>query len=179
MPTALLLFVFWLVVWEAIKSENAPSPIRCLAYGILIGLTANAVATILFLVPLLLTSFLKRDAARKLEGRGRKGAAPAALFLLGVALGTAPCWMHNVVVARDPVFLSAHSGINLWLGNNPQATGYPRFPGMHAGQTPMLRDSIQIAETAAGRALKRSEVSAFWSEKARAHIAGNVGSRLK
>jgi len=174
MPTALLVFVFWLVVWEAIKTENAPSPIRCLAYGILIGLTATVVATILFLAPLLLLAlFLKRDSGMP------KYMAAAALSLFGLGLGTAPCWGHNAVVARDPVFLSAHSGINLWLGNNPDATGYPRFPGMHAGQTPMLRDSIQIAEAAAGRSLKRSEVSAYWTDKTRTYIAGNFGSWVK
>jgi len=174
MPTAGLVFVFWLVVWETIKTENALSPVRSLVYGIVIGLTATAVATILFLVPLLLaTLFLKRDA------NAPKWLAAAALFLFGLGLGTAPCWVHNAIVARDPVFLSAHTGINLWLGNNPDATGYPRFPGLHAGQTPMLRDSIQIAESAAGRSLKRSEVSAYWATKARAYIAGNFASWLK
>ena len=172
MPTALLVFVFWLVVWEAVKTEKAPSPIRCLAYGSLIGLTATVVATILFLVPLLLVAwFVKRDS-------GVRKYLLAAAFFFGLGLGTAPCWVHNTLIARDPVFLSAHSGINLWLGNNPDATGYPRFPGLHAGQTPMLRDSIQIAEVAAGRSLKRSEVSAYWSDKARAYIAGNFGAWL-
>lgn len=174
MPTAWLVFVFWLLVWETISTEDAPSPIRYLAYGIAIGLTATAVATILFLVPLLLVAgILKGNAAAP------KGIAAAAALLFGLGLGTAPCWAHNAAVARDPVFLSAHSGINLWLGNNPDATGYPRFPRLHAGQTPMLRDSIQIAESAAGRSLKRSEVSAYWSTKARAYVAGNFGAWLK
>ena len=74
-------------------------------------------------------------------------------------------------MARDPVFLSAHSGVNFWIGNNPVATGYPRFPpGLHAGQEAMLRDSITTAEKRAGRNLKRSEVSAFWSAQAAAWI---------
>ena len=65
------------------------------------------------------------------------------LLLVGVGIGTAPCWVHNYVVTRDPVLLSAHSGINFWIGNNPSANGYPRFPpGLHAGQAAMLQDSI-------------------------------------
>jgi tetratricopeptide (TPR) repeat protein len=82
-------------------------------------------------------------------------------------------------VADDPVFLSAHDGINLWLGNNPDATGYPRFPGLHAAQSQMLRDSIRLAETAAGRTLQRSEVSQYWSAKAHSYIAANPIAWLK
>jgi Flp pilus assembly protein TadD len=93
--------------------------------------------------------------------------------------GSSPCWIHNFFVARDPVFLSAHGGINLWLGNNPEATGYPRFPGLHAGQSQLLRDSIEMAEAAAGRPLKRSEVSAYWSSKARNYMAANPGTWIR
>ena len=35
----------------------------------------------------------------------------------------------------------------------------------------MLKDSIDLAEAAAGRSLKRSEVSDYWSAKARAYIS--------
>jgi tetratricopeptide (TPR) repeat protein len=43
----------------------------------------------------------------------------------------------------------------------------------------MLRDSINLAETAAGRSLKRSEVSDYWSAKARTYIRDNFGAWLK
>jgi tetratricopeptide (TPR) repeat protein len=174
MPAAWLVFVFWLLVWETIRTENATAPLRGLVYGVAIGLTATAVATILFLVSLLVIAWILRRGAA-----APKRIATVAALLCGLGLGTAPCWVHNALVANDPVFLSAHSGINLWLGNNPDATGYPHFPGLHAGQTSMLRDSVRIAESAAGRSLKRSEVSAYWSEKARAYIAGNFGTWLK
>ena len=107
--------------------------------------------------------------------------------MAGVFLGTSPAWIHNYFIARDPVFLSAHSGVNFWIGNNPGATGYPKFPpGLHAGQEAMLKDSITSAEKAAGRPLKRSEVSAYWSEKARAWIRSHpwdfvrlVGTKIR
>jgi Flp pilus assembly protein TadD len=104
---------------------------------------------------------------------------PAVLLLAGVIAGASPCWIHNFFVARDPVFLSAHGGINLWLGNNPEATGYPRFPGLHAGQSELLRDSVEIAEAAAGRDLKRSEVSRYWSSKAITYVAANPMAWLR
>src|SRR6202007_2429352 len=46
-------------------------------------------------------------------------------------------------------------------------------------QRAMLEDSITTAEKAAGRSLKRSEVSAYWSEKARSYIKNNLGAWLK
>ena len=98
------------------------------------------------------------------------------MIMAGVFLGASPAWIHNYFIAHDPVFLSAHSGVNFWIGNNPVATGYPRFPpGLHAGQEAMLKDSITSAEKAAGRPLKRSEVSAYWSKKARDWIREHSG----
>jgi len=180
MPTVWGVFVFWLLVWQITKADYAPSPLRCLTYGALIGITATGVATILFIVPLVLAALLPRR-RRALASRspwiGRIFAG--ALLFLGIGAGTSPCWIHNYFVARDPVFLSAHSGINFWLGNNPRATGYPNFPGLHTAQAAMLKDSIDLAQTAAGRNLKRSEVSEFWSAKARAYINSDFGGWLR
>jgi tetratricopeptide (TPR) repeat protein len=175
MPTAGAVFVFWFLIWQIVRTENALSRWRCFVCGVLIGVAAMGVATILFLIPLFLVALF---VLRNHTNLAAKGIA-AALLLLGVFAGTSPCWLHNSFVARDPVFLSAHGGINLWLGNNPAATGYPRFPDLHAGQGEMLRDSIDQAETAAGRPLKHSEVSRYWSGKARAYIAANPGAWLK
>jgi tetratricopeptide (TPR) repeat protein len=180
MPTTWAVFIFWFVVWQIIKNDEAPSPLRCLACGALIGLAATGVATILFLLPLLIAAvILKSPLNSKTLPPWKARALGAALLFLGVGAGTSPCWIHNYFVARDPVFLSAHSGVNFWLGNNPDATGYPRFPGMRAGQAEMLRDSIDLAQAAAGKELKRSEVSRYWSAKARAYIAGNFGAWLR
>ena len=60
MPTAVGVFVFWFLVWQVVKSEHAPGPLRCLAYGALIGITATGIATILFIVPLLLAALLAK-----------------------------------------------------------------------------------------------------------------------
>ena len=172
MPTSLFVFVFWLVVWRMVRSDFKPSFHECLVLGLLIGLVAMGVATILFLLPLVFAALLIKQADRtKIENQRRQILAGAAVLLAGVTIGTAPCWLHNYFIARDPVLLSAHSGINFWIGNNPEANGYPRFPpGLRAGQQAMLEDSIAQAEATAGRPLKRSEVSTYWSAKARDYI---------
>jgi len=169
MPTAWFIFVFWFILWRIIKSQSAPDWWEALLLGLLVGLTATAIATILFLIPLLVCAIGLKPA---IPARSHFRIVGCALVLLGIAIGTSPCWLHNYFIARDRVFLSAHSGINFWIGNNPDANGYPRFPpGLRAGQAAMLRDSIDVAESVTGHPLKRGEVSQYWSAKARDYIA--------
>ncbi|MDB6147401.1 MAG: hypothetical protein JWO45_1065 [Spartobacteria bacterium] len=175
MPTAWFVFVFWLIVSRISKAEKAPGLIESLALGCLIGLTAMGVATILFLVPLILAAFILKPKANN-----PRTLYPAIALFVGLGLGTSPCWIHNYFIARDPVILSAHSGVNFWIGNNPSANGYPRFPpGLRAGQAAMLEDSITSAESAVGRPLKRAEVSAYWSAQAKSYIAHHFAEWLQ
>ena len=168
MPTAWFIFVFWFILWRIIKNQSAPDWSEALLLSLLVGLTATATATILFLIPLLVCAIGLKPA---IPTRSHFRIVGCALVLFGVAIGTSPCWSHNYFVARDHVFLSAHSGINFWIGNNPDANGYPRFPpGLRAGQAAMLQDSIDVAEAAAGHPLKRGEVSQYWSAKARDYV---------
>ncbi len=174
MPTAWLVFVFWFVVAQVMKRRQSPTVTLCLITGALLGFTAMGIATILFLVPFLIAAlFLRWPATFSHRASG------AALIMAGVLAGASPAWTHNYVVAHDPVFLSAHSGINFWIGNNPEANGYPKFPpGLHAGQEAMLQDSITEAEREKGKPLMRSEVSSFWSAKARAWISQHPSAWL-
>jgi hypothetical protein len=170
MPTASFVFIFWLILWRIISRKNAPKGWEALILGLLVGLTATAIATILFLIPLLVGAIVLKPAI-SIHSQFRTRISALVLLFLGAAAGTSPCWVHNCLIARDRVFLSAHSGINFWIGNNPSANGYPRFPpGLRAGQAAMLQDSIDAAESAAGRSLKRGEVSHYWSAKARDYI---------
>ena len=176
MPTAWFVFVFWFVVWRMVRTSAVLSTAECFFLALLVGITSTAVATILVLVPLMFAVFVFKKGLR----RWRRASTGIAVLLLGLAIGTSPCWIHNYFIARDPVVLSAHSGINFWIGNNPEANGYPRFPpGLRAGQAAMLQDSIDQAEAAAGHSLKRADVSAYWSTKAKQFIAGHFADWLR
>jgi Flp pilus assembly protein TadD len=182
MPTSLFVFAFWFVVWRVVRSDVKPSLRECFVLGLLVGFVAMGVATILFLVPLILAALLIKPVdPSNIDNQKREILGAGAVVLLaGVAIGTSPCWVHNYFIARDPVFLSAHNGINFWIGNNPEANGYPRFPpGLRAGQRAMLEDSITQAEATANRSLKRSEVSAYWSAKAKDYIGRHPVEWLK
>lgn len=167
MPTEWQIFAYWLCVWWAVRETPSVRVWAWLLMGLLVGITATLVATILFALPLLLLSARRQW--------------PAALaVLVGVALGTSPAWLHNRFVAHEPAFLSAHGGINFWIGNYPGANGYPKIPPeLRSGQQELLDDSIQIAETAAGHSLTRPEVSRYWSQKAWAQIDEHPAAELK
>lgn len=176
MPTAWVVFAFWFVVWRIVRTSQGLRVAECFYLAVLIGLTATAVATILCVAPLIVAALI----FRRQQLSWHKIVSRIGVLFLGLAVGTSPCWIHNYFVARDPVLLSAHSGINFWIGNNPQATGYPRFPpGLRAGQAAMLQDSIDQAEAAAGRPLKRAEVSKYWSTQASNYIATHFADWLR
>lgn len=174
MPTCYLIAAFWFVVWWILRKRPAGPALRAFfGLGLLMGIVAMMVANILFLVPLVIAAvWLRREwspANHPFAPRTR--ASACALLLTGICLGVSPCVYHNYVLAGEPVALSAHSGINFFLGNNAQANGYPKIPSpLHTDQQGMLRDSIDWAERAAGHPLKRVEVSAFWSGLAKEYI---------
>lgn len=181
MPTIWLVLAYYLCVWWAVKTQRSSWWRPWLGLGVLAGVIAMLVATILFAVPLLLAAiFLSVERGAPLRARLPKIAAAVAALVGGLYLGASPAWMHNYFVAREPVLLSAHSGINFWVGNNPTANGYPKIPpGIRSSQEGMLRDSITVAEKESGRALTRAEVSRFWSAKANAYIRENRPAWLR
>ena len=180
MPTIWLVLSYYTCVWWAVKTQHSLWWKPWLGLGIFVGVIAMLVATILFAVPLLLTAiFLSVERGAPRRARLSKIAAVLAL-VGGLYVGASPAWLHNYFIAHEPVMLSAHSGINFWIGNNPTANGYPKMPpGLRASQEGLLKDSITIAEKTAGKKLTRAEVSRFWSEKANAYIRENRPAWLR
>ena len=181
MPTIWAVLAYYLCVWWAVKTQRSSWCRPWFGLGVFAGVIAMLVATILFAVPLLLTAiFLSVERGAPLRARLPKIAAAVLALVGGLYLGAAPAWLHNYFVAREPVMLSAHSGINFWVGNNPTANGYPKMPpGIRSSQEGMLRDSITVAEKEMGRPLTRAEVSRFWSAKANAYIRENRPAWLR
>lgn len=136
--------------------------------GVVAGLAALTKAGILPVIVALAAWGLVR-------GKGRAGAsqAPFALVLAMFAV-LLPVTAHNAYHGKDKVFLSSHSGFNFYVGNNPAAEGvFKAPPGVGTNVESQARDARLIAESAAGRPLKPSEVSAYWSAKAWNYIRQN------
>ena len=165
-PASLTVFAWWFCVWWLLARGAEAQPLEWLGVSLFVGSVAMASATILFVLPLFAWKLFRR-----------RSPFAAALVFAGIVTGTAPAWAHNAFIARDPVFLSAHSGVNFWIGNNPEANGYPRVPReLPSEQAALLKKSIEVAEANAGRPLPRSAVSAFWAGKARDYIRAQPAS---
>ena len=173
MPTAWVVCAFWgLTLWLVCIHEKGPASWwrPWVWMGLLAGFVAMLVATILMLLPLIVVAIALTVARGKpLKSRILPVLGAVSILMAGVYAGCSPVWIHNYFIAKDRVLLSAHDGINLYLGNHPDSNGYTSIPkGLRASQEGLLTDSQTIPETALGRPLKRSEISAFWKKKAAA-----------
>lgn len=180
MPTCLIVFAYWAgLLWIArTPGDSVWRPWFFVGLGI--GALATVVATIFFLIPAAMVAIVRNQWAHSPLLRTGRAAAAAGVLMGGVLLGVSPAWLHNLLVAKENVMLSAHGGINLFVGNNPEATGYPKMPlGMRAGQAEMMADSLHFAEAAVGHPLKRSEVSRFWSERAKTFMRDHRAAWLR
>lgn len=175
MPTSWVVCAFWgTVYWlVCIHEKGRASWWRpWLWIGLCAGITAMMVATILMLLPLVVVAIALTVArGRPVRSRLLPVAGAVAILMAGVYAGCSPVWIHNYFIAKDHVLLSAHDGLNFYLGNHATSNGYTRIPaGLRASQEGLLKDSLSIPEKMAGHPLKRSEASAFWKEKGRAFI---------
>lgn len=131
--------------------------------GLVLGLSAITRPNILVAVPLVLGWLAWAERRRT----GNQRAVCAGLFVAATLLIPGLVTVRNAVVAHDPVFIAAQGGINLYLGNRPEADGYtPTTPKRYAFAGP-YEDSVALygqraAEEAAGHPLKASEAQAYW-----------------
>ncbi|MEO6742168.1 MAG: hypothetical protein ABIP20_18135, partial [Chthoniobacteraceae bacterium] len=175
MPTAWVVCAFWgTTYWlVCIHEKGAASWWRpWLWVGLLAGFVAMLVATILMLLPLVVLAIALTVARGKaLRARILPVLGAVAILMAGVYAGCSPVWIHNYFIAKDRVLLSAHDGLNFYLGNHSTSNGYTSIPkGLRASQQGLLKDSLSIPEKELGHPLKRSEASAFWKKKGTAFI---------
>lgn len=134
--------------------------------GLCLGIAALGRPNLLGLAPILplAVELARPDAPR------RARLARLAGWSLGLALALGPITARNHAASGEWVVVTAHGGVNVWIGNNPDADGLfktPRGSGLAGGQESLVRTSVEVAEAAVGRALSASEASAWWTARAR------------
>jgi tetratricopeptide (TPR) repeat protein len=97
----------------------------------------------------------------------------------GLLIGMAPAAVRNLAVTHEFTFVSSHGGLNFYIGNAPEATGFYRIvPGirpMIAGQETDVR---HVAEKALGHAVTDAEASAYFYGLSRNWIMNHPADAL-
>ena len=171
MPTAWVVCAFWgTTYWlVCIHGKGAASWWRpWLWVGLLAGFVAMLVATILMLLPLVVLAITLTVARGKsLKARILPVLGAVAVLMAGVYAGCSPVWIHNYFIAKDRVLLSAHDGLNFYLGNHATSNGYTSIPkGLRASQEGLLKDSLTIPEKELGRPLSAPKPPPFGKRRA-------------
>lgn len=106
----------------------------------------------------------------------RRRRAVGLAFLLAASSPVAAMSAWNTAHAGGFLLTSGDAGLNLYMGNNPEATGLPaRPPGLRDVPEYEEGDARRIAERATGRAMTMPEVSRYWASRATDFIRTNTG----
>lgn len=140
--------------------------------GAFLGLCALTRPTILALVPVVAIHLAWR--------RGRQAWRPLAIYVGTLLAVLAPVLVRNAVVGGDFVPVASQGGLNYYLGNHRGADGMSAVaPEFRRTWTGGLEDANRLAELAAGRPLKPSEVSDYWFGRALAWAQEAPGAFLR
>ncbi len=165
--SSITVFLYILNLFAAMRFIHSFSRINAVLWGVLTGLAALARPGImLFPIVTAIIYVLKFAEQRRYFLLIRFGIV---IFLsLGVvSIAT----LRNYIVSGQFVFITAHSGLNYYIGNNETATGKFHAPdGVGRQSDKMYENSKRIAENELGRTLTPAQVSNYWKDKANQFI---------
>ena len=166
-------------IWLAMDESSRPSPrlTRWFGVGVVVGLFAIARPNILPVVPAFWWWAWPPSAISRSSGLAGRIKGPL-ILTLGVLVPIIPVTVRNYVVAQDAVLISYQGGVNLWLGNNPNADGLTmQMPEIALDESvewnEFVRTTDSIASSLAGRPLHASEISSFWTGRALGWMVDN------
>ncbi len=131
--------------------------------GIALGVAALGRAVVLVWLPIVALWIASWAGSWRFRA-GRVGVLLAALGLV-----IAPVALRNYLVEGDLVLITANGGLNLYVGNNPDASGSYTLPeGLWFRPGDPLDDFAgrKVAAHALGRDLSSSELSRWWAARA-------------
>ncbi|MEW6482026.1 MAG: hypothetical protein AB1397_03350, partial [bacterium] len=111
-------------IFLLLRIEDNPSYKNIAFAGISLGLSALARANILLFIPFLLIWMLRNS---KLKTQNSKLLRYGFLCLI-VLLTISPVTIRNYLASGKFVLISTNGPVNLWIGNNPYATGGCAYP---------------------------------------------------
>ena len=148
------------------------------AAGAALGLNAVTRPNVLLVGAFMWLAFA---VARRAAGASRRRLAAVLAVLYGVAaLPIAVVGARNYAVGRDVVPIAWQGGVNLWIGNNPDADGMTAIvPGTYGDWWRGYYEAIRMAEEGEGRRLKPSEIDRWYIRRVGAFVRERPGAELR
>jgi 4-amino-4-deoxy-L-arabinose transferase-like glycosyltransferase len=119
----LFLPLVMLVLWQAHRVSQSPTPAKAIMLGVFSGLTALTRALFLGFLPFLLVWAITTWGARS-----RRAYVVFGLVVLGTAGTILPWTIRNFVVLQAVVPVQSNGGMVFWAGNNPHSDGGMVWP---------------------------------------------------
>lgn len=114
------------------------------------------------------------------RGRGRNGLLAGALCLLGALAVLSPPVVYSSARAGRFVPVTAHGGINFYIGNHPGGDGTYHPPeGMRTDMRGVLEDSRSQASRELERELTDAEASDYWLRRTIGEVADDPAGWLR
>ncbi|UCG33344.1 MAG: glycosyltransferase family 39 protein [Phycisphaerales bacterium] len=170
---ALLILLLWLMLAAMGLWRDRPRLARAVVAGVLLGAAALVRPNVLVFAAVALAWGCWVAARRRY---GRRVLVDGLGFVFGLAIAVAPATIRNYTVSGEFVLISSNAGINLYIGNNPQADGRVAMviPGLGPFGTcydyPAL---VRNLEHKLGRELTDSQVSSYFASEALGFIRAN------
>ncbi|MBW2495416.1 MAG: glycosyltransferase family 39 protein [Deltaproteobacteria bacterium] len=168
-----------LLLLAAQRAHESPSGVRWLGAGFALGLCALAwQALLLFALYLVVWPVFSEKSSAASRARW------AALVVAGMALAILPVSLRNYAVADEFALVNTGGGISLYVGNHPHAMGTYGMPRVYSrviADEPIEQRQLfaEVAGQVSGRALKASEISAFWAGETLDYISTNPAQWLR
>ena len=179
--SVIYIFLNLLAVYLLLKQQGKYVPWRWFLAGVVIGLSAIARPNILLLVPFfLLWIYLTFSTLKNVKKR----LFIVAIYLAGILVPVLSVTLRNYIVTGEPILISSQGGVNLYIGNNPDAEGLTMLmPEVKLDEsfpwTEFTAATRAAAEKEAGRELTAGQESSFWTHKAINFILRNPGKFIK
>jgi Tfp pilus assembly protein PilF/4-amino-4-deoxy-L-arabinose transferase-like glycosyltransferase len=169
---ALLVFFLPLLILWMIKLYEKPTIARFVFCGLLLGCIIITRPNFLLFLPLAVGWLIVYNPLKD----KRKTYLYTGILILCTILPVSGVALRNGIKGKDFVLISSNMGINLYVGNNPTATGNtialpPEIPLFRNAF--MYQKIVKYVESVEGRKLKHSEVSSYFVRKALEYMKNN------
>ncbi len=163
MPVSIGLFWTMLIITLSDSWKQDLTPGKASAFGLALGVGGQILAAFwLMIIPLAIRAAI----ISKSETMTKRVLLGILIIICGYAC-ILPTLAHNVLRGGEWVPVTAHGGLNLFIGNNAAAKGYGvALPGARLSAQEMTADAQAIASGAVGTRLTIAQADRFWRNAA-------------